>query len=65
MQEQFDNMKNSFVKKIEILNEEMNSIKIESRRKVNMLQDDLTQAVYIKDLFLKQINELHKKFDKD
>lgn len=61
MQEQFDNMKNTFLKKIEQLNEETSQIKLDSRRKVNMLQEDLTQAVYVKDLFLRQITELQKR----
>lgn len=61
MQEQFDTMKSTFVKKIEVLNDEINKHKIESRRKINTLQDDLTQVTYIKDMFLKQITELQKK----
>lgn len=56
-------MKNSFVKKIENLNEEMNQIKIDARRKVNTLTEDLTQTTYVKDLFLKQITELQKKLE--
>ena len=62
MQEQFETMKDTFMQKIDSLNEEMNTIKIDSRRKVNNIQEDLTQATYIKDLFLKQITELQKKF---
>jgi hypothetical protein len=62
MQEQFETMKDTFMQKIDSLNEEMNTIKIDSRRKVNNIQEDLNQATYIKDLFLRQITELQKKF---
>jgi hypothetical protein len=62
MQEQFETMKDTFMQKIDSLNEEMNNIKIDSRRKVNNIQEDLNQATYIKDLFLRQITELQKKF---
>lgn len=61
MQEQFENMKNAFVQKIESLNEEVSSTKIECRRKVNNLQEELNQVTYIKDIFLKQISELQKR----
>jgi hypothetical protein len=54
-------MKQAFTKKIEDLNEEMNSIKVDSRRKINNLQEDLNQVSYIKDLFLRQITDLQKK----
>ena len=61
MQEQFDLMKSTFMQKIESLNEEMNKTKIDSRRSLNSIQEDLTQVTYIKDMFLKQITELQKK----
>jgi len=61
MQEQFENMRKSFIKKIEELNEEIHRIKIESRRKINTLQEDLTQITYVKDVFLRQITELQKR----
>jgi hypothetical protein len=61
MQEQFDQMKSTFTKKLENVNDEMNKIKIESRRKLNSLQEDLSHVTYIKDMFLKQITELQKK----
>jgi hypothetical protein len=63
MQEQFDNMKKSFLEKIEKLNDEMNKIKIESRRKVNNIQEDLTKVTHVKDLFLRQISELQKQLE--
>ena len=61
MNEQFENMKTAFVQKIEKLNEEVNSVKIESRRKINSAQEDLIQVTYVKDLFLKQITDLQKR----
>ncbi len=60
MQEQFDTMKKSFIKKIEIQNDEVNNLKLDSRRKVNNLQDELNQVTHTKHLFLKQITELQK-----
>ncbi len=55
-------MKQAFTKKIHELNEEMNSIKVDSRRKINNLNEDLNQVTYVKDLFLRQVTDLQKKF---
>lgn len=56
-------MKNAFIHKIEELNEEMNKIKIESRKKLNVTEEELNQTRYVKDLFLKQITELQKSLE--
>jgi hypothetical protein len=63
MQEQFDAMKNSFVKKIEELNNEMHGMKIDYRRKLYDIEEDLSQTKHIKDVFLKQITELQKRIN--
>jgi hypothetical protein len=61
LQEQFDIMKTAFVTKVEDLNSELNTQKIDSRKKIYELEEDLTQTKQVKDLFLKQITELQKK----
>ncbi len=48
------------MKKIEEMNEDNNRVKMESRRKINFLEEELDQNKNIKDLFLKQIIELKK-----
>lgn len=55
-------MKQAFSKKIQELNEEINAIKVDSRRKINNLNEDLNQVTYVKDLFLRQVTDLQKKF---
>jgi len=60
LHEQFTNMKKSFTKKIEDLNQDLTDMKIDSRRKIYSLEDELKQSNHIKDLFLKQISELKK-----
>jgi hypothetical protein len=55
-------MKQAFSKKIQELNEEINDIKVDSRRKINNLNEDLNQVTYVKDLFLRQVTDLQKKF---
>lgn len=61
MQEQFDVMKNSFLKTVEDLNSDINNKKIEFRRKVYDLEEELSQTKHVKDVFLKQITELQRK----
>ena len=53
-------MKKSFVKKIEQQNNTINDMKIDSRKKIYGLEEELKQVTYIKDVFLKQITELKK-----
>jgi len=55
-------MKQAFSKKIQELNEGINAIKVDSRRKINNLNEDLNQVTYVKDLFLRQVTDLQKKF---
>ena len=63
MQEQFENMKNSFLVKIKNLEEEGITFKTNSRRKIYNLEEELKQAVYLKDIFLRQITEYQKIYD--
>ncbi len=58
-------MKSAFIKKIEELNEEINKIKIESRKKIYFIEEELTQTKNVKDLFLKQIIDLQKRINKN
>jgi hypothetical protein len=58
-------MKTAFVKKIEELNEEINKIKIDSRKKLFFMEEELTQTKNVKDLFLKQIIDLQKRVTKN
>ena len=60
LQEQFDEMKKSFMKKIEQQNNTITDMKIDARKKIYSLEDELKQVTYIKDVFLKQITELKK-----
>ena len=53
------------MKKIEELNEEINKVKIDSRKKLYFLEEELTQTKNVKDLFLKQIIDLQKRFNKN
>ena len=53
-------MKKSFVKKIEQQNNSITDMKIEARKKIYGLEEELKQTTYIKDVFLKQITEMKK-----
>ena len=54
-------MKKAFVQKIEELNSELNKIKVDARKKIYMLEEDLTQTKNVKELLLKKLTELQKK----
>ena len=53
-------MKNSFVQKIDQLNEQLISEKSNYRKKVYYLEEELEKTKNIKDLFLRQLTELQK-----
>jgi hypothetical protein len=57
-------MKSAFIKKLEDLNEEINKIKIDSRKKLYYMEEELSQTKNVKDLFLKQIIDLQKRLNK-
>jgi hypothetical protein len=48
------------MKKIEQQNNTITDMKIDARKKIYSLEDELKQVTYIKDVFLKQITELKK-----
>lgn len=60
MQEQFESMKSSFLKKISDMDEEFSQYKLQSRRKVYSLEEEFKQAQYLKDIFLRQLTEYQK-----
>jgi len=64
LREQFDTMKKSFLKKIEDLDEELNSIKQESRVKLYQMEEEMKESNYLKNVFLKQIISLQSKLEK-
>ena len=64
LREQFDTMKNSFLNKIETLNEELNSVKQESRYKLYQMEEEMKESNYLKNVFLKQVISLQSKLEK-
>ena len=63
LKEQFETMRNAFVIKIDDLNEELTSIKRESRIKIYQLELDLKENIKLKNTFLKQIISLQSQLD--
>ena len=63
LKEQFETMRNAFVIKIDDLNEELTSIKRESRVKIYQLELDLKENIKLKNTFLKQIISLQSQLD--
>lgn len=57
-------MKSAFLKKIDDLNCELHTNKVESRKKIYMLEEDLGQTKNVKDLLLKKLTELQKTLHK-
>ena len=55
LREQFDTMKNAFLKKIELLDEELNDVKQESRVKLYQMEEEMKESNYLKNVFLKQV----------
>ena len=64
LKEQFDTMKNSFLKKIELLDGELNNVKQESRVKLYQMEEEMKESNYLKNIFLKQIITLQSKLEK-
>lgn len=63
LQEQFDNMKKAFMEKIEDMNTEMNKTKVDSRKKIYMIEEDLNQTKNVKELLLKKLTDLQKQIN--
>ena len=64
LREQFDTMKNAFLKKIELLDEELNDVKQESRVKLYQMEEEIKESNYLKNVFLKQVIALQSKLEK-
>jgi myosin heavy subunit len=64
LRQQFENMKNAFLKKIEDLDEELNSVKQESRIKLYQMEEEMKESNYLKNIFLNQIITLQSKLEK-
>ena len=58
--EQFETMRNSFLTKIELINSELNVLKSNSRKQLFYMEEELKQEKYVKELFLRQVNDLQK-----
>ena len=65
LREQFDTMKNSFLNKIDTLNEELNNVKQESRYKLYQMEEEMKESNYLKNVFLKQVISLQSKLEKN
>jgi len=55
-------MKNAFLDKIETLNRSFVKVKIDSRKIKVSMQNDLNQEIFAKQLFIKQLSEIKKKY---
>jgi chorismate mutase len=64
LKEQFETMKISFLKKIELLDEELNNVKHESRVKLYQMEEEMKESNYLKNVFLKQVISLQGKLEK-
>ena len=64
LKEQFETMKNSFLRKIETLDEELNNVKQESRLKLYQMEEEMKETNYLKNVFLKQVISLQGKLEK-
>ena len=64
LREQFETMKNSFLKKIEGLDEELNNVKQESRLKLYQMEEEMKETNYLKNVFLNQLITLQSKLEK-
>ena len=64
LKEQFDTMKNAFLKKIETLDEELNNVKHESRLKLYQMEEEMKESNYLKNVFLNQLITLQSKLEK-
>jgi hypothetical protein len=57
-------MKNAFLKKIEVLDEELNNVKHESRLKLYQMEEEMKETNYLKNVFLNQLIALQGKLEK-
>ena len=64
LREQFETMKNAFLKKIEVLDEELNNVKQESRLKLYQMEEEMKESNYLKNVFLNQVITLQSKLEK-
>ena len=64
LREQFDTMKKAFLKKIELLDEELNDVKQESRIKLYQMEEEMKESNYLKNIFLNQVITLQSKLEK-
>ena len=64
LREQFATMKNAFLKKIALLDEELNDVKQESRVKLYQMEEEIKESNYLKNVFLKQVITLQSKLEK-
>jgi hypothetical protein len=53
-------MKTAFMEKIETMNIEMNRTKVDSRKKIYMIEEDLNQTKNVKELLLKKLTDFQK-----
>ena len=58
--EQFETMRNSFIKKIENINMELVAIKYNYKKSIIYIEEELKQEKQIKELFLNQFSQLQK-----
>ena len=63
LREQFDTMKKAFLKKIELLDEELNDVKQESRIKLYQMEEEMKESNYLKNIFLNQVITLQSKLE--
>jgi len=63
LREQFEEMKEAFKEKINSLNDELESIKQETRVKMYQMEEDLKQSNYLKNIFLEQVSSLQSQID--
>jgi len=56
-------MKKAFMEKIEELNTDIHKMKVESRKKIFMLEEDLNQTKNVKELLLKKLTEVKKSIE--
>ena len=61
--EQFETMKNAFVRKLEEINEELNQTKSETRVKLYNMEQELKDTKRLKDVFLEQVVQLQKQLE--
>ena len=63
LKDQFQEMKEAFKEKIDMLNDELMDIKQETRVKIYQLEEDLKQSNYLKNIFLEQISSLQTQIE--